>query len=54
MVVVAAGPVDHDELVNLVDKAFSGTPTTPTGASVVDLQPAFFTGSDIRVRDGAC
>jgi hypothetical protein len=27
------------------------TPTTPSGPSVVSLQPAYFTGSDIRVRD---
>jgi len=51
MVVVATGPVEHEEIVNLVDKAFAKTPTTPSGASVVDLQPAYFTGSDIRVRD---
>ena len=51
MVVVATGPVEHNELVNMVDKAFSKTPTTPSGPSVVDLQPAYFTGSDIRVRD---
>jgi len=51
MVVVAAGPVEHEEIVNIVDKAFAATPTTPSGPSVVDLQPAYFTGSDIRVRD---
>ena len=27
------------------------TPTTPSGPAVVDLQAAYFTGSDIRVRD---
>jgi len=51
MVVVAAGPVEHDEIVALVDKAFGATPTTPSGPAVVDLQAAYFTGSDIRVRD---
>ena len=51
MVVVAAGPVEHEQIVALVDKAFAATPTTPSGPSAVDLQPAYFTGSDIRVRD---
>ena len=51
MVIVAAGPVEHDEFVNMVSKAFAGTPTTPSGPGVVSLAPAYFTGSDIRVRD---
>ena len=51
MVVVVAGPVEHEEIVAMVDKFFAATPTTPTGPCVVDLQPAYFTGSDIRVRD---
>ncbi|EKX54348.1 hypothetical protein GUITHDRAFT_83986 [Guillardia theta CCMP2712] len=51
MVIVAAGPVEHDEFVNMVSKAFAATPTTPSGPGVVSLAPAYFTGSDIRVRD---
>jgi len=52
MVVVAAGPVDHDDFANMVDKAFAQCPTIPSGPSVItDIAPAYFTGSDIRVRD---
>mmetsp|Transcript_22373 Transcript_22373/g.55115 ORF Transcript_22373/g.55115 Transcript_22373/m.55115 type:complete len:514 (+) Transcript_22373:43-1584(+) len=52
MVVVAAGNVDHDAFTNEVSKAFAATPETPSGPSVIAEQPpAYFTGSDIRVRD---
>jgi processing peptidase subunit beta len=52
MVVVAAGPVNHDEFAGMVEKAFAATPTQPSGPSVItDIAPAYFTGSDIRVRD---
>lgn len=52
MVVVAAGNVDHDAFTAQVAKAFAATPETPSGPSVISSQsPAWFTGSDIRVRD---
>lgn len=52
MVVVAAGNVDHDAFTAQVAKAFAATPETPSGPSVITSQsPAWFTGSDIRVRD---
>lgn len=52
MVVVAAGNVDHEAFAAEVAKAFAATPETPSGPSVLNEQaPAYFTGSDIRVRD---
>jgi len=52
MVLVGAGAVDHDQLVKLAEKAFSGLPTDPTTANqLVGKAPAFFTGSDVRIRD---
>jgi hypothetical protein len=52
MVVVAAGNVDHDAFTAQVAKAFAATPENPSGPSVITSQsPAWFTGSDIRVRD---
>eukprot|EP00898_Chlorokybus_atmophyticus_P001223 jgi/Chlat1/2100/Chrsp17S02695 len=52
MVVAASGAVDHDELVGLVEKAFNKLPTDPTTASdLVRKSPAFFTGSEVRIRD---
>mmetsp|Transcript_23314 Transcript_23314/g.45299 ORF Transcript_23314/g.45299 Transcript_23314/m.45299 type:complete len:513 (+) Transcript_23314:86-1624(+) len=52
MVVVAAGNVDHDAFVAQVAKAFAATPEQPSGPAVITEQaPAYFTGSDIRVRD---
>lgn len=51
-VVAGAGAVEHDDLVNLVSKQFSGLPSeSKTSAELVEEQPAIFTGSDVRVRD---
>jgi len=52
MVVVGAGAVDHQQLVDLAGKAFEQLPTTPkTTADFVAEEPAIFTGSEVRIRD---
>ncbi len=52
IVVVAAGNVEHEEFANQVAKAFAAIPEKPSGPAVISQQaPAYFTGSDIRVRD---
>eukprot|EP00271_Cylindrocystis_brebissonii_P014726 TRINITY_DN36202_c0_g1_i1.p1 TRINITY_DN36202_c0_g1~~TRINITY_DN36202_c0_g1_i1.p1 ORF type:complete len:516 (+),score=87.62 TRINITY_DN36202_c0_g1_i1:55-1548(+) len=52
MVVAAAGGVDHDALVSLVEKSFTSLSTDPTtAADLVAKEPAVFTGSDVRYRD---
>jgi len=48
MVVAGAGAVDHNELVQLSDKLLGKVPST--GTRPVALEPAQFTGSDIRIR----
>ena len=46
MFVVAAGAVKHDDFVREVEKRFSGLPTTPNGALIMDK--ATYTGGHIR------
>lgn len=48
MVVAGAGAVDHDELVKLSEKLLGSVPSAGKTAPV--MEPAEFTGSDIRVR----
>lgn len=48
MVLAAAGGVDHEELVRLAEKAFTGLPSSP---SVWKPEPAVYTGSEVRMRD---
>lgn len=48
MVVAGAGAIEHDDLVQLSDKLLGSVPST--GSRPVDLEPANFTGSDIRIR----
>jgi len=48
MVVAGAGAVNHEELVQLSDKLLGNVPTAGKRAPV--MEPARFTGSDIRVR----
>lgn len=48
MVVAGAGAVEHDDLVALSDKLLGHVPST--GSRPVELEPAHFTGSDIRIR----
>jgi mitochondrial-processing peptidase subunit beta len=52
MVLVAAGNVDHNELVTQAEKMFASLP--PTGVSAAELvaaEPSHFTGSAVSVRD---
>jgi processing peptidase subunit beta len=49
MVISAAGAIDHQQLVDLSGKFFGGVPST--GKRSISLEPAAFTGSDIRDRE---
>ena len=48
MVLAAAGGVDHDDLVKLAERAFAAI---PTGTGVWKVEPATYTGSEVRMRD---
>jgi len=50
MVIAGAGAIDHDELCAIAGEHFGGLPTTPTDSLEVAMDPAVFTGSDIRVK----
>lgn len=50
MVIAGAGAVDHGQLCDLGEKYFGSLPTVPSGSVDVAMDPAQFTGSDIRVR----
>eukprot|EP00557_Chaetoceros_sp_GSL56_P011641 CAMPEP_0176476594 /NCGR_PEP_ID=MMETSP0200_2-20121128/138_1 /TAXON_ID=947934 /ORGANISM="Chaetoceros sp., Strain GSL56" /LENGTH=480 /DNA_ID=CAMNT_0017872279 /DNA_START=191 /DNA_END=1633 /DNA_ORIENTATION=+ len=50
MVISAAGGVDHGELCKLAEEHFGALPTVPKGGMEVAMDPAVFTGSDVRVR----
>eukprot|EP00899_Mesostigma_viride_P025916 jgi/Mesvir1/6509/Mv16778-RA.1 len=52
MVIAGAGAVDHDALVALAESKFSDLPSNPTRADdLVKSDPAFFTGSEVRIQD---
>lgn len=53
MVLVGAGGIPHEQLVELAEKHFAGLPTSgpQTGAYLRSKQKADFMGSDVRVRD---
>jgi len=53
MVLVGAGGVPHDELVDMADKYFSGLPSrgSNTEAYLLSKKKADFIGSDVRIRD---
>ncbi|CAI5472328.1 unnamed protein product [Closterium sp. Yama58-4] len=53
MVVSAAGAVDHDALVKMVEKTFASLPaaSTTTVADLIAKEPSKFTGSEVRIRD---
>ena len=53
IVLAGAGGVDHDQLVKLGDKYFSRLGRTMDVDSFPELEPAFYVGSDVRVRDDA-
>jgi len=48
MVVAGAGAIEHDDLVGLSEKLLGSVPSA--GPKEPVMEPAFFTGSDIRVR----
>lgn len=48
MVIAASGPIEHDEVLKLSEKLFSDIPKS--GETQPYMEPAVFTGSDIRVR----
>ena len=49
-VIVGAGAIDHDQLCNLAGEHFGSLPSVPKGSLEVAMDPAVFTGSDIRVK----
>ncbi|OAY82345.1 probable mitochondrial-processing peptidase subunit beta, mitochondrial [Ananas comosus] len=52
MVIAASGAVKHEELVEQVKKLFTKLSADPTTASqLVAKEPAFFTGSEVRIID---
>ncbi|KAK1258359.1 hypothetical protein QJS04_geneDACA009299 [Acorus gramineus] len=52
MVVSAAGAVEHDEIVSLVERLFKDFSMDPTSAAeLVDRSPAIFTGSEVRLEN---
>ncbi|KAK2683440.1 hypothetical protein RAB80_001386 [Fusarium oxysporum f. sp. vasinfectum] len=53
MVLVGAGGIPHEQLVELAEKHFSGLPSSApqTSAYLASKQKADFMGSDVRVRD---
>eukprot|EP00823_Brevimastigomonas_motovehiculus_P008152 TRINITY_DN7424_c0_g1_i1.p1 TRINITY_DN7424_c0_g1~~TRINITY_DN7424_c0_g1_i1.p1 ORF type:complete len:467 (-),score=75.93 TRINITY_DN7424_c0_g1_i1:135-1535(-) len=53
MVICGAGAIDHNQLVRLAQQHFGSFPTLPKTGKKVQLIPAKFTGSDIRVRNDA-
>jgi len=50
MVIAGAGAIDHDEFCKIAGEHFGSLPTAPKGGVEVAMDPAVFTGSDIRVR----
>ncbi len=48
MVIAGAGAINHEELCALAATAFGSLPTAPKGSIEVAMDPAVFTGSDIR------
>lgn len=53
MVLVGAGGVPHDKLVEMADKYFANLPAkaTETGAYLLSKKKPDFIGSDVRIRD---
>lgn len=50
MVVAGSGAIDHTELCALAVEHFGNLPSAPTNGVEIAMDPAFFTGSDIRVK----
>lgn len=54
MVLVAAGDVEHDDIVSMANKHFGGMEADPSGVTSLDLvsqNPAYLVGSDVRIRN---
>ncbi|KAH7295164.1 hypothetical protein KP509_27G035700 [Ceratopteris richardii] len=52
MVLAGAGALNHQEVVELAGKLFSGLSSNPTtAAQFIEKEPAIFTGSEVRIRD---
>jgi processing peptidase subunit beta len=50
MVISGAGAIDHEELCKLAGEHFGGLPAAPKAGVEVAMDPAVFTGSDIRIK----
>lgn len=50
MVIAGAGAIDHDEFCKIAGEHFGSLPTAPKDGVEVAMDPAVFTGSDIRVK----
>jgi predicted Zn-dependent peptidase len=48
MVIAGAGAVSHDELCGLAAQYFGNLPKAPKSGVEIAMDPAVFTGSDIR------
>lgn len=51
MVLVGAGGVEHEELVKLAEKHFSGLPVSPNPLGKSSSAKTKFVGSEVRIRD---
>ena len=51
MVLVGAGGISHETLVELAEKHFSGIPSAPSDAPPRAKETPDFTGSEVRMRD---
>jgi len=50
MVIAGAGAIDHNDLCELAGDHFGSLPSAPKSSLAVAMDPAIFTGSDIRVK----
>lgn len=50
MVIAGAGAINHDDLCGLASQHFGSLPTAPKGALESVMDPAVFTGSDVRIK----
>ena len=50
MVIAGAGAIDHAEFCQIAGEHFGSLPTAPKSGLEVAMDPAIFTGSDIRVK----
>jgi processing peptidase subunit beta len=50
MVIAGAGPIEHEELVDLAKKLFGDVPSSPTNGIEPYMEPARFVGSEIQIR----